>query len=247
VTSFLHRVRPLGQSLVALARGEIAALAAFGILAGGLAVFADIAEDYDEDEARGFDMQVLTSLHPGPDLADPIGPAWLDRAAQDFSAFGSLAIICTIALVVIGFMVMQKRFAQAGMLVFALAGGLLLSETMKGIFERTRPPEIYHMAGALNASFPSGHALLSTVFYLTLGAMLARLLQRRRNKVYAISIALVIALLVGLTRIYLGVHWASDVLAGWSLGASWAMTCWLLEWWVEKKTKLGRANETAAD
>lgn len=220
---------------MAFARAEIGVVAALGILAGGVAVFADVAEDFNEDEARSFDMNVLAALHPGPDLADPVGPAWLDRAAQDFSAFGSLAIICTIALVMVGFLLMQKRAVQAGMLVLALGGGLLLSETMKGIFERTRPPEIYHMAGALNASFPSGHALLSTVFYLTLGAMLARLLQRRRNKVYAISVAITVALLVGFTRVYLGVHWASDVLAGWALGATWAMVCWLIGWAVEKR------------
>ncbi|HWA21470.1 MAG TPA: phosphatase PAP2 family protein [Caulobacterales bacterium] len=235
MTSFLHRVRPLGQSLLALARGEITALAALAILAGGVAVFADVAEDFNESKSRAFDMRVLTALHPGPDPADPIGPAWLDRAAQDFSALGSVAILVTIALVVIGFLLMQKRRLQAGLLALALGGGLALSETMKFVFERTRPPEIYHAAGVLNASFPSGHALLSTVFYLTLGAMLARLVPRRREKLYALGLALTLALLVGLTRIYLGVHWASDVFAGWSLGASWAMACWLIEWWVEKR------------
>jgi undecaprenyl-diphosphatase len=237
VTPFFARIRPIGQSLLALARGEITALAALMILAGGVAAFADIAEDFREDEARAFDMRVLTGLHPGPDLADPIGPAWLDRAAQDFSAFGSVAILMTIAVVTVGFLLMQKRALQAGLLALALGGGLALSETMKFVFERTRPPEIYYAAGALNASFPSGHALLSTVFYLTLGAMLARLVPRRRQKLYALGVALTLALLVGVTRIYLGVHWASDVFAGWSLGAAWAMACWLIEWWIERKMK----------
>jgi undecaprenyl-diphosphatase len=235
VTSLLHRVKPLGQSLLALARGEITALAALMILAGGVAMFADLAEDLGEDETRAFDMRVLTVLHPGPDPANPIGPAWLDRAAQDFSALGSVAILFTIAVVVVGFLLMQKRALQACLLALALGGGLALSETMKFVFERTRPPDIYHAAGALNASFPSGHALLSTVFYLTLGAMLARLVPRRREKLYALGIALTLALLVGVTRIYLGVHWASDVFAGWSLGAAWAMACWLLEWAIERK------------
>jgi hypothetical protein len=139
VISLLHRVRPLGQSLVALARGEITALGALMILAGGVAAFVDIAEDFSEDEARAFDMRVLTALHPGPNPADPIGPVWLDRAAQDFSALGSLAILATIALVVVGFLLMQKRALQAGLLAVALGGGLALSETMKFVFERTRP------------------------------------------------------------------------------------------------------------
>ena len=235
MVSFSSHFKPLAQSVLSLARGEITALAALAILAGGVVAFIDIAEDFSEDEAQSFDMRVLTGLHPGPDPADPIGPEWLQVAAQDFTALGSLAILITIALIVCGFLAMQKRWLQAGLLVLALAGGLLLSETMKGVFERTRPPEIYHAAGYLNASFPSGHALLSTVFYLTLGAMLARLLKRRREKLYALSIALTLAMLVGLTRIYLGVHWTSDVLAGWCLGASWAMACWLVEWAVEKE------------
>jgi undecaprenyl-diphosphatase len=242
VTSLLHRIQPFGQSLLALARGEITALGALMILGGGVAVFADLAEDLGEDETRAWDMGVLRALHPGPDPANPIGPAWLDHAAQDFSALGSIAIIVTIAIVVVGFLLMQKRALQAGLLVVALSGGLALSETMKFVFERTRPPEIYHAAGALNASFPSGHALLSTVFYLTLGAMLARIAPRRREKIYVLGVALTLAMLIGATRIYLGVHWASDVFAGWSLGAAWAMACWLLEWWIEKKVEPARKN-----
>jgi undecaprenyl-diphosphatase len=235
VTSLLHRIQPFGQSLLALARGEITALGALMILGGGVAVFVDVAEDFSEEEARAFDMRVLQALHPGPDPANPVGPEWLDHAAKDFSALGSLAILITIAIVVIGFLLMQRRALQAGLLVLALSGGLALSETMKFVFERTRPPEIYHAAGALNASFPSGHALLSTVFYLTLGAMLARIAPRRREKMYALGVALTLAMLIGATRIYLGVHWASDVFAGWSLGAAWAMACWLLEWAIERK------------
>lgn len=247
VPNLFARAKPLGQSALALARGEITPLAALAILAGGVWAFADVAEDFPEQEATAFDQRVLDMLHPGPDLADPVGPAWLDHAARDLTALGSVSVLVLIALIAVGMLVMQRQRLQAGLLALALGGGLFLSEMLKGVFERTRPPEIYHAAGFLNASFPSGHALLSTVFYLTLGAILARVMKRRREKVYALAVGLLLALLVGATRVYLGVHWASDVLAGWFLGASWAMACWLIEWAIDRKTRAIPSPDTPAE
>lgn len=235
MASLLSRAKPFGQSALALARGEITPLAALTILAAGALAFMDIADDFSEAESRAFDQHVLSSLHPGPDLSVPIGPTWLAHTAQDLTALGSVSVLLVVALIAIGNLVMQGRRLQAMLLGFALAGGLVLSETMKSVFERSRPPDLYHSAEFLNASFPSGHALLSTVSYLTLGAMLARGLKRRREKLFALGVALTLALLVGATRVYLGVHWASDVLAGWCLGAAWAMACWLIEWGIEKR------------
>jgi undecaprenyl-diphosphatase len=106
---------------------------------------------------------------------------------------------------------------------------------LKGLFERDRPPEIYRAADVLNQSFPSGHALLSAVIYLTLGAMLARAEPGWRIRLYILTLAILIALGVGLTRILLGVHWASDVLAGWCAGAAWATACWLLDRWIRTR------------
>lgn len=79
----------------------------------------------------------------------------------------------------------------------------------------------------MNPSFPSGHAMLSAVVFLTIGVLSAHFAQRKRVKVYVMAAAISVALLIGLTRVYLGVHWPSDVLAGWSLGAAWALACWL--------------------
>jgi undecaprenyl-diphosphatase len=248
MTSLAARAKPLVQSALALARGEITPLAALAILAAGALAFADIAEDMPGPKSRAFDERVLHALHPGPNLAEPIGPAWLDHAAQDLTALGSIAVLVLVALIVIGHLIMQRRRLQALLLVFALAGGIVLSETLKTVFERSRPPEIYHAAGFLNASFPSGHALLSTVFYLTLGAMLARALKRRGEKLFALGVGLTLAILVGATRVYLGVHWASDVLAGWCLGAAWAMACWLIEWVIERRAGAATASpDTSAE
>jgi len=119
-------------------------------------------------------------------------------------------------------------------LVVGLAGGVALSEGFKGVFERERPPAQYQAVDTINASFPSGHALLSTVFYLTVGVMLARVLPSKRLKVWVMVMAVTIAMLVGLSRVYLGAHWATDVFAGWSLGAAWAMALWLAAHLIER-------------
>ncbi|RZJ96467.1 MAG: phosphatase PAP2 family protein, partial [Brevundimonas sp.] len=105
---------------------------------------------------------------------------------------------------------------------------VMLSEGLKVLFERARPPAQYQLVETLNASFPSGHALLSTVFYLTLGVMLTNAFPQRRLKAYALGVAVVIAVVIGLTRVYLGAHWASDVLGGWCVGVAWAMILWLI-------------------
>jgi undecaprenyl-diphosphatase len=215
-----------------LARSEAAPLSALVILAGGAALFIDLAEDMGEAEHQSLDESVLHWLHPGPNLAEPIGPAWLDHAMTDLTSLGSVAVLAVVAISVLGYLLFEKRWVQSALLVVSLAGGLVLSETMKMVFERSRPPEAYHAMGTLNASFPSGHALLATVAYLTLGAMLAQAMKKRRLKAYVIGWAVVLAMTVGVSRIYLGVHWTSDVLAGWSLGAAWAMACWLIERWL---------------
>jgi undecaprenyl-diphosphatase len=103
---------------------------------------------------------------------------------------------------------------------------------LKTVFGRDRPPDAYRAVEVLNQSFPSGHAMLSAVVFLTLGAMLARAEASLRLRVYVLAVAILIAVMVGLTRIHLGVHWATDVLGGWCAGAAWAAACWLLDRWI---------------
>src|SRR5690606_13602698 len=121
------------------------------------------------------------------------------------------------------------RTRQATILIIASGGSILWSQGLKAIFERSRPADVFHAVEVVNSSFPSGHAMLSAGVYLTLGALASRFSPRLRVRVFALVAAVLITVVVGLTRIFLGVHWPTDVLAGWCIGAAWALGCWMAE------------------
>ena len=146
---------------------------------------------------------------------------------MDVTALGSVTVLSLVVLFVAGLFAALRRWREAGMLVLAAGGGVALSQALKALFGRARPDAALQLVDAINASFPSGHAMLSAVVWLTLGALTARFVQRRRVKVFALAGAALVTVLVGISRVYLGVHWPSDVLAGWSLGAAWALAWWL--------------------
>ena len=220
------------------ARTEVAALAAFAVIALGAATFADLAEDSREADSQGFDLAVLHALHPyAGDPSRPLGPVWMKEAASDITSLGGISVLGLFAIIAVTLLVMLKKRLSAVLLVFGLIGGVMLSEGLKAVFERERPPEIYQAVRTINASFPSGHALLSAVFYLTLGVMLVRAFPQRSLKAYVLGVAVLMTLLVGTSRIYLGAHWATDVFAGWSVGAAWAMVLWLVSYAIERRQR----------
>jgi undecaprenyl-diphosphatase len=124
---------------------------------------------------------------------------------------------------------------------------MLLSTLLKLGFERPRPDLVPHAVVVYTASFPSGHAMLSAVTWLTLGALLMRVEPRRRVKAYVLALAVLTTLLVGASRIYLGVHWPTDVLAGWCIGAAWALMCWLAALWLQRRGRVEETREVADD
>jgi undecaprenyl-diphosphatase len=220
----------------ALARTEVFLVGGLALIAGAVLAFIEIADDMREEDGRAFDWAVLRFLHPDKaNPADPIGPAWLDHASADFSALGSVTVLLVVVAAACGYLFLRRRALEALLLMVAAGGGLAISQMLKTVFGRDRPPDAYRAAEVLNQSFPSGHAMLAAVVYLTLGAMLARASSHWRLRVYVMSVAILIALLVGLTRVHLGVHWATDVLGGWCAGAAWATMCWLLDRWVRKR------------
>jgi undecaprenyl-diphosphatase len=129
----------------------------------------------------------------------------------------------------------------------SVVGGVLISQTMKWAFARPRPDLVPHGAEVFTASFPSGHSMMSAVVYLTLGALLARTQADPAVKTYVLVMAVVLTVLVGASRVYLGVHWPTDVLAGWALGGVWALICLLVMLWLQSRGQVeydaaGEAN-----
>lgn len=210
-----------------LARREVGLLAAVLGLAVAVLSFLEIADDVAEGDTHQIDRAILMSLRAAHDPSVPLGPHWLTTAAMDITALGSVTVLSLLVLFLAGLFAALRRWREAAVLVLASGGGVAISQGLKVVFGRDRPEENLRLVEAINASFPSGHAMLSAVVYLTLGALVARFAKKRRVKAFAMIGALVVAVTVGMSRVYLGVHWPSDVLAGWCLGGAWALSWWL--------------------
>lgn len=231
----LPKPKQLFQNLVQLALSEIGATIALGVAAFGVLGFALIADETFEGETRGFDESILLALREPGDPSNPIGPAWLEHAVVDITALGGYVILSMLIVGVAIYLLVAGKRGTAALVVGAVGSGTLLSEGLKLGFARPRPDLVAHLAEVQSASFPSGHAMVSAIAYLTLGVLLTRTHKQRRAKIVIMTYATLLILMIGLSRIYLGVHWPTDVLAGWALGAAWASLWWLAAWWLQRK------------
>jgi undecaprenyl-diphosphatase len=225
-------IRHRWEKLLARARraslDEVGVLVLVAILAGALWAFAELAEDVVQGKTRTFDERVLLLMRNPVDRSDPVGSEWVEELARDFTGLGGVGVLTFLSLAVVGFLGLQRKWHTVLVLCLAVGGGLLLSSLLKHGFSRPRPGLVPHGSLVYTSSFPSGHSMMSTITYLTLAALLVRTVSGRRIKLYIFSVALVLASLVGTSRVYLGVHWPTDVLAGWTIGAAWAILWWLL-------------------
>jgi len=204
---------------------ERSLLLAIGAASGAVWAFIEIAEEVSEGESRAWDRTLLLALRSAGDPASPWGPAWMHEMARDFTALGGVGVLTLLTAAAFGYLrIIGKRHAALAVLV-AVIGGQLLSLALKMGFDRARPDLVPHGSIVYTASFPSGHSMMAAVTYLTLGAMLARVHAPLRIKAYLLSLALILTLLVGVSRVYLGVHWPTDVAAGWAVGSAWALAC----------------------
>jgi undecaprenyl-diphosphatase len=210
-----------------LLRKELAPLLLLVLIAGGILLFAELSDEVKEGGTARIDKQILLAMRNPQDLSDPIGPKWFEETERDFTALGGVAVMTVLTLIVCGFLVLDGKNRAAGFLLMAVLGGLLFSTGLKHVFQRPRPNLVPHGSYVYTTSFPSGHSMLSAATYLTMGALLARVQSRRRLKIYLMAVATVLTLLVGISRVYLGVHWPTDVLAGWTAGGVWALICWM--------------------
>jgi undecaprenyl-diphosphatase len=213
-------------------RREIGLILAFAIVAGLIWGFAALAEEVFEGDAEHFDQMVAAAMQSGGDGYDPIGPEWLEEFARDVTALGSYAFLGFLTFGIVGYFLLTDRRPRAALVAASVIGGLLISNTLKAVFDRARP-DIPTDVRVFSASFPSGHAMLSAVTSLTLGALLAQGSADTRVKAYIAVLAIILTVAVGTTRVYLGVHHATDVLAGWCVGSAWALLCWTVARWLQ--------------
>jgi undecaprenyl-diphosphatase len=202
------------------------------LIGGALWAFIEILDEVVEGETRSIDEAILLGFRVPGNPADPIGEPWFEEAMRDITALGSAPTLVIAVLAVVGFLMLSKAWRPAIFTLVASGGGLIVSSLLKYTVDRPRPDLVPHGNLIYTTSFPSGHSMMSAVVYLTLAALVARLIERRRLKGYALGVAVILTLLIGVSRIYLGVHWPSDVLAGWVAGAAWALGCWLIARWI---------------
>lgn len=200
----------------------------------GLGLAGYIVDEIAEGGAFGWDAAVLLALRTPGHLGDPIGPRWLLQSAIDLSALGGFTLLWIFGAVGIGYLLLRRMPAEAAWMAASLVGASIVDSLLKNLFHRARPDVVPHLTYVSNASFPSGHAMISAAVYLTLGLMLAESERRTVVRAYLLTFMCLLALLVGASRVFLGVHWPSDVVAGWCFGAVWALAVFFTNRWLRR-------------
>jgi undecaprenyl-diphosphatase len=226
------------QRILSAWRSESSLLRSVLVIAVLLITFSLIAEEVMEGEPLAFDRTVLLAFRQPSNPSVPIGPPWLHEAARDVTALGSTIVLGIVLFAVVGYMFIARKRAEAWLMLGAVLGGVALNNILKFSFARPRPDLVAPAARVFTPSFPSGHATMSAIAYLTLGALLAHTHASRPMRIYFMSLAALLTVLVGLSRVYLGVHYPTDVLAGWCIGTAWAMACWVLMTWLQREGRV---------
>ena len=188
-------------------------------------IFGLIAQEVVGGEPSAFERRLILLL-ANPSV--PIGPGWLQEAARDLTSLGSIVVLVIATLAAVGYLFFSRQPISAWLLLVAVSGGIALVDLLKAAFARPRPDLALQAARVFTASFPSGHASLSAIAYLTMGALLARAQSSATIARYFLALAAFLSVLIGVSRIYLGVHYPTDVLAGWCIGVAWAAACWIV-------------------
>jgi undecaprenyl-diphosphatase len=225
-----------------LDRGVLIAFLALAVLLVGV---GNLASEVVEGDTLAFDRWLIQGLRDPADPGSPIGPWWLKKAMVDLTALGGGPFLTLLTVATAGFLFAAHKRAMALFVILAIAGGGLAGNLLKWIFVRARPDLVPHLVSVDSASFPSAHAMNSAVTFLTLGVLLSRTQKDRRLKAYLMGTAIVLTLMVGFSRVYLGVHWPTDVVAGWAVGAAWAILCSLLAARLQRRRQIEREEEAA--
>jgi len=241
-TGFLARMRTAGNwpwsRAVYLGRREIGTLVTLLLFAALTLAFGIVANEMSSGNTRSFDNAIVLAMRNAANPSDPLGPIWFESMVRDITSLGSNAVLIILTLGTVGFLALSGARGAALHVLVSVGSGAILIQVLKELFGRVRPDVVPHAVSEVTRSFPSGHATLAAVTYLTLGALVARVQTKPALKMYVLFVAIVLTVLVGLSRVYLGVHFPTDVLAGWCLGSAWAIACWLVAVQLQRKGQI---------
>jgi undecaprenyl-diphosphatase len=216
------------------------ALSALLVIVAGVWGLVALTDTVMEGQTQRFDSRVIRWF------AGHRGPQWLQDVGRDLTALGGVTVLTLVTAGVVGFLLISRKRGTALLVIVAVVGGLVIASVFKHFVDRARPPRQFQAAYVFTASYPSGHSALSAVTYLTLGAVLAQAVDRRVLKLYLLAVAAFLTFLVGLSRVYLGVHWPTDVLAGWTVGLIWSLICLIVAHELQRRGAIEREGENGA-
>jgi undecaprenyl-diphosphatase len=200
-----------------------------------LFAFGVIAQNVIAGKSLALDQSIILALRDPTNPTAPIGPEWIQEGVRDLTSLGSITVLAIMTLNFSGYLFLARKYAAAWLMIAAVCGGIALNDLLKVAFARPRPDLIYQAVRVFTSSFPSGHSELSATTYLTIAVLLAQNQSSFKIGVYFIALAALLTTLIGISRIYLGVHYPTDVLGGWCIGAAWALGCWVLMTWLERR------------
>jgi len=221
-------------------RIDTSILIVFVIAAAASLAFLVLAAKVTGGSTMAFDKAIIEGLRDTADPAVPAGPQWLQRVMIDVTALGGGTVLTIITAIVVAYLLVIRRWNTAAFVAVAIAGGGAANELIKSTFLRARPDLVAHLTESYSSSFPSGHAMNSALTYLTLAALLARTQKNKRVRVFLLAVAIVLTMAIGFSRVYLGVHWPTDVIAGWCVGATWALTFALIAHALQRRNQIER-------
>ena len=205
-------------------------LFAFFAIILGLLGFFIVAGFVIRGSADDIDLQILRSLRDPTNPHKPIGPVWLFEGMRDVTSLGGATVVFLITLIAAGYFLLNKEYTLLALILVATIGGGLLDIELKEFFSRVRPSIIPRLVEVKSYGFPSGHSMMSTIVYLSLATLMIRVQGHILYKIYVIAVALFLTFIIGISRVYLGVHYPTDVIAGWFMGLAWSSLCWYVSW-----------------
>lgn len=211
-----------------LKRIETRALLLWLAAAGAIWAFLNIGSEVLEGDTQTIDRRLLLMLREPGHPADPIGSRSFEESMRDMTALGGFTFLTLLTITATVALILHGKTKRAAVFLATILAADVSSEILKHVYGRPRPDLVPHGSYVYSASFPSGHSTMAAATYLTLATILASLEPSRTAKALCYAIALGLMVMVGFSRVYLGVHWPSDVLAGWSLGAGWALLAWIV-------------------